>query len=70
LWDGQAFGAVAKAMGQIGADGLPLVNKAMSDEDILLAQGAILKACDALDGTQDGMIEHFTACTTARVCLN
>ena len=67
LWDGQAFGAVAKAMGQIGADGLPLVNKAMSDEDILLAQGAILKACDALDGTTDGMIEHFTACTTARV---
>lgn len=67
LWDGQAFGAVAKAMGQIGADGLPLVNKAMSDDDILLAQGAILKACDALDGTKDGMIEHFTACTTARV---
>ena len=67
LWDGQAFGAVAKAMGQIGADGLPLVNKAMSDEDILLAQGAILNACDALDGTKDGMIEHFTACTTARV---
>lgn len=67
LWDGQAFGAVAKAMGQIGADGLPLVNKAMSDEDILLAQGAILAACDALDGTTDGMIEHFTACTTARV---
>jgi len=67
LWDGQAFGAVAKAMGQIGADGLPLVNKAMSDEDILLAQGAILNACDALDGTKDGMIEHFIACTTARV---
>ena len=67
LWDGQAFGSVAKAMGQIGRDGLPLVNKAMSDQDILLAQGAILKACDALDGRTDGMIEHFTACTTARV---
>lgn len=67
LWDGQAFGAVAKAMGQLGNDGLPLVNKAMSDQDILLAQGAILKACDALDGRSDGMIEHFTACTTARV---
>jgi hypothetical protein len=67
LWDGQAFGAVAKAMGQMGADGLPLVNKAMSDEDIVLAQGAILAACDTLDGTKDGMIEHFTACTNARV---
>ncbi|NKJ42333.1 tannase/feruloyl esterase family alpha/beta hydrolase [Novosphingobium sp. SG720] len=67
LWDGQAFAAVAKAMGQVGSDGLPLVNKAMSDDDILLAQGAILKACDSLDGRTDGMIEHFTACTTARV---
>ena len=67
LWDGQAFGEVARAMGQIGADGLPLINKAMSDEDILLAQGAVLNACDALDGSKDGMIEHFTACTTARV---
>lgn len=67
LWDGQAFGEVAKAMGQKGADGLPLVNKAMSDEDIVLAQKAVLAACDALDGTSDGMIEHFTACTTARV---
>jgi hypothetical protein len=67
LWDGQAFGAVANALGTIGADGLPLVNKAMSDEDILIAQQAILAACDALDGTRDGMIEHFTACTTPRV---
>ena len=67
LWDGQTFASVARAMGQIGADGQPLVNKAMSDEDILLAQGAILAACDGLDGTVDGMVEHFTACTTARV---
>jgi len=67
LWDGQAFGAVAKAMGQIGSDGLPLVNKAMSDDDIVLAQQAILAACDNLDGTKDGMIENFRACTTARV---
>ncbi len=67
LWDGQAFGEVARRLGQIGADGLPLVNRAMSDDDILVAQGAILAACDGLDGTPDGMIENFTACTTARV---
>ena len=54
-------------MGNIGSDGLPLVNKAMSDDDIVLAQQAILAACDNLDGTKDGMIENFTACTTARV---
>lgn len=67
LWDGQAFAPVAKAMGKIGSDGLPLVNKAMSDDDIVLAQQAILAACDNLDGTKDGMIENFAACTTARV---
>ena len=67
LWDGQAFASVAKAMGKIGGDGLPLVNKAMSDDDIVLAQQAILAACDNLDGTKDGMIENFTACTTVRV---
>ncbi len=67
LADGQAMAGAARALGQIGADGLPLINKAMSDEDILLAQRAILAACDALDGTQDGMVENFTACTTPRV---
>jgi feruloyl esterase len=67
LADGQAMAGAARALGQIGADGLPLINKAMSDEDILLAQHAILAACDGLDGTTDGMVENFTACTTRRV---
>lgn len=67
LWDGQAFAEVARKLGQIGSDGLPLINRAMSDEDILLAQGAILAACDRLDGTADGMVENFTACTAGRV---
>ncbi|MBC2651626.1 tannase/feruloyl esterase family alpha/beta hydrolase [Novosphingobium flavum] len=67
LWDGQAFAAVAKARGEVGNDGLPLINRAMSDADIVLAQQAILSACDGLDGTRDGMIEAFPACTTARV---
>jgi feruloyl esterase len=67
LWDGQAFAAAAKAQNQMGADGLPLVNRAMSDDDIVLAQHAILAACDGLDGTKDDMIENFTACTTNRV---
>lgn len=67
LWDGQAFAAVSRKLGELGADGQPLVNRAMSDGDILLAQKAILAACDTLDSTRDGMIENFTACTTARV---
>lgn len=67
LWDGQVFAELSRKLGFIGADGLPLINKAMSDDDIILAQGAILKACDRLDGTADGMIENFTACTARRV---
>jgi feruloyl esterase len=67
LWDGQAFAEVSRKLGQLGPDGVSLINKAMSDEDIVLAQHAILAACDTLDGTQDGMVENFLACTTARV---
>ena len=67
LWDGQAFAAVARALGQVGSDGQPLINRAMSDDDIVVAQQAILAACDTLDGTRDGMIEAFLACTTQQV---
>jgi feruloyl esterase len=67
MWDAQAFGEAARAMGQLSADGLPLANKAMTDEDLLLVSGAILKACDHLDGLEDGLVENYTACTTAQV---
>jgi hypothetical protein len=67
MWDAQAFAGAAKAMGQLTADGLPLAGKAMSDDDLLLVSKAVLKACDALDGLADGMVENLAACTTARV---
>ena len=67
IWDAQAFGAAAKAMGAVTPEGLPLAGKALSDEDLLLVSGAVLKACDALDGLKDGMVENYTACGTARV---
>jgi len=67
MWDAQAFAEAARAMGQLTAEGLPLASKAMSDEDLLLTSKAVLKACDDLDGVADGMVENFTACTTARV---
>ncbi len=62
--DAQAFAEAARAAGQVDAAGLPLVNKAMTDEDLDLASQAVLKACDNLDGTVDGMVENFMACTT------
>ena len=45
----------------------PLVNKVFTDADWQLFADAILKACDALDGLVDGMVNHFSACTDAVV---
>ncbi len=67
MWDDQAFAEVARKNGALDADGQPLINKAFSDEDLALVSGAILSACDALDGTTDGMVENFRDCTDARV---
>lgn len=67
MWDAQAFAEAARAMGLVTADGLPLANKAMSDEDLLLVSKAVLQACDGLDGLTDGMVENLSACTTQRV---
>jgi hypothetical protein len=67
MWDAQAFAEAARAMGQQTPDGLPLANKALSDEDLLLVSTAVLAACDDLDGLKDGMVENAAACTTARV---
>lgn len=67
IWDAQAFASAAKAMGQIGGDGQPLANRSFSDQDLLLVSDTVIAACDSLDGTRDGMIENFPACTTRRV---
>ena len=67
MWDDQSFAEVSKKAGALDASGLPLINKAFSDDDLALASDAILAACDTLDGTKDGMVENFPACTNARV---
>ena len=67
MWDDQAFAAVARKIGAVDGEGLPLINKAFSDGDLALVSDAVLAACDALDGTRDGLVENFPACTDARV---
>lgn len=67
MWDNQAFAAVSRQAGAIGADGLPLLNKSFSDGDLALVSNAVLDACDTLDGLKDGMVFAFTRCTTPRV---
>ena len=66
-WDSQAFADVARASRLLDANNQPHVNKAFTDPDLALVSGAVLEACDGLDGAADGMVQNFTACTTAAV---
>jgi feruloyl esterase len=66
-WDLQAFAAVARSAGFLDRSGQPLLNKAFSDQDLLLVSNAVLTACDRLDGLQDGIIDDFPACGSEAV---
>ena len=63
----QTFVPLARAQGQIGADGVPLINKTYTDGDLQLVATAVLAACDARDGVVDGMVSNLAACTEAVV---
>jgi len=62
-WDTQTLAELAKKMGVYDKDGLPFLNKTFTDEDLSLISGAVLGACDALDGLADGVVDNFRACT-------
>ena len=69
-----ALAAKAVAMNRIspaGAGGAPDRAAAFSEADRTLVLDGILKACDGLDGLQDGMIQNTQACSfdaSALVC--
>jgi len=67
IWDTQAFAAAARALGEFGPSGIPLLNRAFSDHDLTLVVDAVREACDLLDGVEDGMIQNFRECSTERV---
>jgi feruloyl esterase len=66
-WDSQAFADVARANRLVDANGQPHVNKAFTDDDLVLVSRAVLEACDAMDGAVDGMVQAFGSCTTSVV---
>ncbi len=66
-WDTQVYAALAKTQGVYDRFGQPLLSKTFSDEDLDLAAQAVLGACDALDGLEDGSIDNFPACTSDAV---
>jgi pimeloyl-ACP methyl ester carboxylesterase len=57
-WDTQALLAVAPA----GADGRPVLSRALSDADLALLRRAILDTCDDGDGVADGLVSNPAAC--------
>ena len=66
-WDSQAFAQVAKAAGLNDPNGQPFMNKTFTDFDLSLVAGAVVTACDKLDGLEDGIVADFPACTNAVV---
>lgn len=66
-WDTQAFAALARSEGLVDRAGRPLLNKTFSDQDLLLVSHAVLAACDARDGLEDGIIDDFPACRSDAV---
>jgi feruloyl esterase len=63
----QVFANVARAQNLTDANGKPAINKTYSDPDLMLVRGAVLSACDALDGLADGIVDDIPACTPALV---
>lgn len=67
LFTTKLFAALATRMGQTLSNGEPAIGKTYSDSDLLLVRHAVLKACDALDGLADGIVDNQKACTPAVV---
>lgn len=61
MWNVKHLDAVAPK----DARGRPILSEALSPGDLRLLSRAVLKACDALDGLRDGMINNLAACQEA-----
>jgi tannase/feruloyl esterase len=65
-WDTQAL-ASAVQLPAGGSLSIPELAGSFSDADLMLIRNAVLGACDADDGLEDGIVGDFTKCTTERV---
>ena len=65
-WDTQALASVAQpAAGRaLSVEGL---SSSLSDADLVSVRDAVLSACDAEDGLEDGIVGDFAKCTTQKV---
>jgi feruloyl esterase len=67
LYTTQLFAGLANRMGLKLTNGDPAIAKTFSDADLMLVRGAVLSACDDLDGLPDGIVDNLPACTSALV---
>ncbi|MCW3837649.1 tannase/feruloyl esterase family alpha/beta hydrolase [Sphingomonas canadensis] len=65
VWDTQAFASVVRAKGEEVT--LASLAASFGNTDLAVARDAVLKACDAGDGREDGLIGAFEQCTSAKV---
>ncbi len=65
-WDTHAFGSLVKATGAKTFDP-KLLPTSFSETQFRTVREAILAACDADDGVQDGITSNFESCTWPRV---
>ena len=69
-WDVQS---IAEAQSRTSGTEQPLAERlarfssVFADADLATARDAVLEACDAADGIEDGMVSDFEQCTMARV---
>lgn len=63
----QVFANLANQLGHMTQEGTPDLAQTFSNPDLMLARGAVLNACDALDGLADGMVLNLEACTSELV---
>ena len=63
-WNEQSLAPLANG---VDANGQPNIEQSFQSQDLEVASAAILEACDGLDGLVDGVIDNYSACTTAVV---
>ena len=57
-WDTQTFMRIAPK----DLQGRPLLSQALSPSDLKLVSDGVIRACDGLDGVEDGIVNNYSAC--------
>jgi feruloyl esterase len=61
----QVYADLARKQGLVDRNGLPFINRSLTNDDLTVLAREVANSCDALDGVVDGISQDFKACTTA-----